>query len=591
MKRQQFLTNQEALELILTKSDSEEEVFSSSEGEDEHIPHQRDKSPQPSSSAGITPGPSRIQFVEESSESESDSSDDEDSENTNKKRKCDTLEWSSNNLSPTNHPFNYAQSGCKANVNNGSPIIDFFLLFFDVSLMTFIADECNRYYNYVVENMPHILQSHSRIKQWKDTDYEELFCFLAVCLLMARVKKLKLSEYWSKDALLRTPVFGEVMSRDRFLLLLRMLHFCDNSVDNGGDRLFKIRGIVDRIRNTFQNSFVPYRKLCIDESLLLFKGRLIFKQYIPSKRSRFGIKTFVICDCQTGYVLDFVVYTGAKSDIDEVGLGKSGDIVATLLKSYLNKGHTVYLDNWYSSPQLFLWLHTRTTNACGTVRKNRKNMPKIDNKLKKGEISFRSSGELLAMKWCDKREVWMLSTCHSADMAESEKTDRKSGNKILKPTCILDYNKNMGSVDRTDMVISSIESVRKTVKWYKKLFFHVLDLAVLNAHSLHTTVTGTKLPLATFHLMLIREILEKFAKQRRRSGGGRRSDEDTPMRLSQRHFPAIIEAAGVKKFPTRKCIVCTKHKIRRETRYWCRDCEVSLCVTPCFENYHTKKNF
>ena len=48
---------------------------------------------------------------------------------------------------------------------------------------------------------------------------------------------------------------------------------------------------------------------------MLYKGRLTFKQYIPSKRSRFGIKLFVLCDCKTGTILDFIVYTGTDIDI------------------------------------------------------------------------------------------------------------------------------------------------------------------------------------------------------------------------------------------------------------------------------------
>ena len=34
------------------------------------------------------------------------------------------------------------------------------------------------------------------------------------------------------------------------------------------------------------------QSLCLDKSLLLYKGQLSFKQYIPSKRSRFTLKFF-----------------------------------------------------------------------------------------------------------------------------------------------------------------------------------------------------------------------------------------------------------------------------------------------------------
>ena len=44
--------------------------------------------------------------------------------------------------------------------------------------------------------------------------------------------------------------------------------------------------------------------------MVKWKGRLSFKQFIPSKRHRFGIKFLVLCDVQTGYVQDIIVYTG-----------------------------------------------------------------------------------------------------------------------------------------------------------------------------------------------------------------------------------------------------------------------------------------
>ena len=97
----------------------------------------------------------------------------------------------------------------------------------------------------------------------------------------------------------------------------------------------------------------PFQNLCIDESLMLWKGRLAFRQYIPFKRHRFGVKLFLLCDCETKFVLDFIVYTGSDTEIDVTpDIGISGSIVMTLMEKYLGKGHILYVDNWYSSPKL-----------------------------------------------------------------------------------------------------------------------------------------------------------------------------------------------------------------------------------------------
>ncbi|KAG8182814.1 hypothetical protein JTE90_003487 [Oedothorax gibbosus] len=52
---------------------------------------------------------------------------------------------------------------------------------------------------------------------------------------------------------------------------------------------------------------------------------------------------------------------------------------------------------------------------------------------------------------------------------------------LKKPGIINSYNKNMGSVDLSDRMANSYGSSRKTMKWPKKIFFHFLNIAVMNA--------------------------------------------------------------------------------------------------------------
>jgi hypothetical protein len=128
---------------------------------------------------------------------------------------------------------------------------------------------------------------------------DELFIFFAVTMLMVRAKKLKISDYWSTDPLLVTPQYSDYMSRNRYLVLIHLLHLNDNYLPTEGEKLYKLRAVIDHLRAKFGEVFYPFQNICIDKSLTLFKGRLAFIQYIPSKKHRFGIKTFVICDCET----------------------------------------------------------------------------------------------------------------------------------------------------------------------------------------------------------------------------------------------------------------------------------------------------
>ena len=89
-------------------------------------------------------------------------------------------------------------------------------------------------------------------------------------------------------------------------------------------------------------------------------------------------------------------------------------------------------------------------SACGTVRKNVNGMPSF-RKFAQGQQAYQTTGELLALKWMDKREVHLLTTLHEHIMAKIGKNDRKTCKKIKKPLCITQYNKKMRAVDQVDM--------------------------------------------------------------------------------------------------------------------------------------------
>ncbi|KAG8239818.1 hypothetical protein J437_LFUL019498, partial [Ladona fulva] len=81
-------------------------------------------------------------------------------------------------------------------------------------------------------------------------------------------------------------------------------------------------------------------------------------------------------------------------------------IVLQLMKPYFRLGYTLAVDNWYTSPALFQKLIDKKTNAIGTVRQNRKNMPKHFQKmaLKKGETKVMFCHGIAAFKWRDKKD-------------------------------------------------------------------------------------------------------------------------------------------------------------------------------------------
>ena len=62
-------------------------------------------------------------------------------------------------------------------------------------------------------------------------------------------------------------------------------------------------------------------------------------------------------------------------------------------------------------------------------------------------------------------------------------------------------------------------------------------------------------------------------------------------RLLERHFPERIPPTERKARPTKRCVVCYKNNRRKETVFWCPECEAALCVEGSFKAFHTKLNF
>lgn len=78
----------------------------------------------------------------------------------------------------------------------------------------------------------------------------------------------------------------------------------------------------------------------------------------------------------------------------------------------------------------------------------------------------------------------MLSTIHEPVMVLMEKVQFETRQPKMKSLCVKEYNENRGLVDKYDMQISFSECIRRSVKWYKKVFFRLMDLTIYNAYVL-----------------------------------------------------------------------------------------------------------
>lgn len=511
------------------------------------------------------------------------------------------FQWSSTPTARTRLQFS-GNSGLQVNVDNTEDPLSVFQLFLTEDILNVIVTETNRRAAQLMSQTG--VRPQSRLNNWTDVCINELRVFIAIILYQGIIQKPVLDMYWTSSMLLATPYVRLLMSRDRFSLLLRCLHFADNlampSLGTAAERSFqKVKVFFDYVISKFSSVYLPERDIAVDESLMLWKGRLQMKQYIPMKRARFGLKTYAVCECGSGYIWKSILHTNtAVMNLEEAADGLvSSRIVLTLVKDLLNQGHCVFMDNFYSSPSLYRQLLDNQTDAVGTVRVTRKNMPPdLKTNIAKGTTVARYTHDMMAQKWRDKRDVAVLSTYHRDQMVSIQSS---RGQKI-KPEAILTYNDKMGGVDLSDQQLTSYPCERKRHKvWYKKFFRHLLNQVAFNTYVLYKKLNAnSKLTHVDFRVKLIERLLEENHDPSAIKRPGRPSTQPVnPLRLTARHFPSFIPASAGKQAPTRRCRVCCStvgedgKKLRKETRYYCKDCDAALCPAPCFQLFHTKSHF
>lgn len=169
--------------------------------------------------------------------------------------------------------------------------LQYFQQFITDDMMTSVAENTNLY-------------STQKTGRCVTTTKKELEQVVGIYFRMGLVQMPGNRVYWENDTYYK-PV-AEVMSRNRFQLLLRSIHFVDNfciSDDQTKDKLWKIRPWLDKLRQNCQ-AVVPEEHNSVDEMTIAYKGRTSsIKQYIRAKPHPWGFKiwarttaTGILCD-------------------------------------------------------------------------------------------------------------------------------------------------------------------------------------------------------------------------------------------------------------------------------------------------------
>nr|CAI5818437.1 unnamed protein product [Callosobruchus analis] len=115
----------------------------------------------------------------------------------------------------------------------------------------------------------------------------------------------------------------------------------------------------------------------MDEQLLAFRGNCSFRQYIPSKPAKYGIKVFALVDTKNAYTSNLEVYCGKQPPGPYCVENMAKDIVLRLAKPIEGTGRNVTEDNWFSSvPLVRTLLQEKKLTYVGTVHRNKAEIPK-----------------------------------------------------------------------------------------------------------------------------------------------------------------------------------------------------------------------
>jgi len=408
---------------------------------------------------------------------------------------------------------------------------------------------------------------------WRDITVIELRTFLGLFFWMGLIRYPAITDHWATNPIFKNDVFSSKMSRDRFKQILARLTFSDKQSEKKDIPFNKLSVLISKVLENSKRYYQPGKNLSIDESMIAFSGRHQAKVYMPTKPIRYGFKAYVLSEASTGFLLEWRMHDRSKSLT-------VAQIIDNLLESYPNCN--VYMDSFYSTIESFRTLKERNILACGTISKQRLTLTAlnedIDGMAEETALCY-SNGDLKLFIWKTRKKkiFYLLSTKHSNYMQSSRRYDIKSKQfiEVYKPEAIEDYNLNMRGVDLFDQYLRYYSFIHGSKKWYKKISYYFLETAIINSFIIYNQVSKT-LSLKDYKVSIIRSLLEIG------------SDDVSLISSFDDIKLCALGALGAGK--QLDCQICSDRssinyiqKSRKRTGYFCKTCNVPVCVLDCYD--------
>lgn len=184
----------------------------------------------------------------------------------------------------------------------------------------------------------------------------------------------------------------------------------------------------------------------------------------------------------------------------------------------------------------------------------------------------------------DTKEVIVLSNCHGSEASEIGRTAKNGSKMNLQcPVAIQFYNSHMGGVDLSDQLSSLYDIDRKSLKWWKKVFYKLLLTTAVNSWIIYKELhKKPKLPFLNYVVNLAESLI---ATGRKSAALVRKRSYSRSSRAS-RNFINVGDHLPVVTNTRRRCRYCAQKHQEKRTKIMCSSCDVPLC-NECFSCYHT----
>lgn len=143
----------------------------------------------------------------------------------------------------------------------------------------------------------------------------------------------------------------------------------------------------------------------------------------------------------------------------------------------MNKGHYIFVDNFFTSVELARYLYSMDTYLTGTIRRNKKCISDNLKEANVNEVKYFRNNEVLfcayRKKKCKKSCIINFNESRRAKCDYNKKSadNGRYGREIrwTKPAIIQSYNAFMDGVDESDKMLYTYLDERRSVKYWKKV--------------------------------------------------------------------------------------------------------------------------